>query len=360
MSSPVKSLTIRIHLPPSPTDPRASNLALDTSTASRVSDLKRSLVERGGLAVEEGEALALAKGARRLRDGECVGEVFDDEERKVRLVRCCLFGAQTRQAATQCRMRSAPGRFQLSNCSLTSLTPALFSQGHPSTPLTLHVIARPSILDKLRRVATPVEPELPAPSETPAVPAAKEAASADLSAAAGLSIQTTSAVEAAATPAGPVNDDVGITVPAAELTGYSPAYVVPPEPVASTSALPASAAAPSPSPSASASSVPISPYTTYISHLQRLLPLQRALLLLNLQKAHAHYTRLLTGPRTDANEGDGVEEVERMLKEVGVWRIVEDKVAQSEAEWRKMYGDGDGGEDEGVLVDEEFQIVQVG
>lgn len=244
--------------------------------------------------------------------------------------------------------------------SILELTRTPSAQAHPSAPLTLHIIARPSILDKLRRFATPDEPELAAPTEAPAVPAAKEAASADLSAAAGLSIQTASAVETAATPTGPFNDVVGVTVPPADQTGYSPAYVVPPEPVASTSALPASAAAPSPSSSASASSVPVSPYTTYISHLQRLLPLQRALLLLNLQKAHAHYTRLLTGPRTDANEGDGVEEIERMLKEVGVWRIVEDKVAQSEAEWRKLYGDGDGGGDEGVIVDEEFQIVQVG
>lgn len=84
------ALSIRIHLPPSPIDPGGSHLTLPSSPSSTVADLKAGLVERCGLGAEEGEALGLAKGARRLRDAERLGEVFE-EERKVRPVR--LLGA---------------------------------------------------------------------------------------------------------------------------------------------------------------------------------------------------------------------------------------------------------------------------
>ncbi|BGP02499.1 hypothetical protein JCM10021v2_006214 [Rhodotorula toruloides] len=314
MSTPEPSqLSIQIRLPPSFIDPGGSLLTLPCSSTSTVSDLKASLVARCGLEVEEGEALALAKGARRLRDGERVGEVFE-EERKA----------------------------------------------DPSTPLTLHVVARPSVLDKLRKHAEPVKLEDVASTDPSAVVASAEVAAAEPAVVAGSSDQAagTGDVSAAITPQ--TSGQPGSTVPVPEELHYSPAYIVPPpslpEPVASTSTIPAATSTP-PTPPAAPSTIPVSPYTTYISHLQRLLPLQRALLLLNLQKAHAHYTRLLTAPSTST--GEGVEDVERMLKEVGVWRIVEEKVALREAEWRKVYGDDAGAEEIG-RAEQEFRIVQVG
>ncbi|BGO94169.1 hypothetical protein NBRC10512_001321 [Rhodotorula toruloides] len=307
------ALSIRIHLPPSPIDPGGSHLTLPSSPSSTVADLKAGLVERCGLGAEEGEALGLAKGARRLRDAERLGEVFE-EERKV----------------------------------------------DPSAPLTLHVVARPSVLDKLRQHADPVEPEERASTEPPAVVASAEVAAAEPAVVADSSDQAAALGDGpAAQPPQPVEQPAA-TVPVPEELHYSPAYIVPPpslpEPVASTSSIAATAAAAATLPTSAASpAVPVSPYTTYIAHLQRLLPLQRALLLLNLQKAHAHYTRALTAPSTS----EGVEDVERMLKEVGVWRIVEEKVEQREAEWRKLYA-GDEAVDGVERVEEEFQIVQVG
>uniref|UniRef100_A0A0K3CRI9 FGENESH: predicted gene_16.2 protein n=1 Tax=Rhodotorula toruloides TaxID=5286 RepID=A0A0K3CRI9_RHOTO len=230
----------------------------------------------------------------------------------------------------------------------------------PSTPLTLHVVARPSVLDKLRKHAEPVKLEDVASTDPSAVVASAEVAAAEPAVVAGSSDQAagTGDVSAAITPQ--TSGQPGSTVPVPEELHYSPAYIVPPpslpEPVASTSTIPAATSTP-PTPPAAPSTIPVSPYTTYISHLQRLLPLQRALLLLNLQKAHAHYTRLLTAPSTST--GEGVEDVERMLKEVGVWRIVEEKVALREAEWRKVYGDDAGAEEIG-RAEQEFRIVQVG
>ncbi|GEM12885.1 hypothetical protein Rt10032_c37g6902 [Rhodotorula toruloides] len=236
---------------------------------------------------------------------------------------------------------------------------SLSSQTDPSAPLTLHVVARPSILDKLRQKATPVEVKGPTPAGRATGVATEGLASAESAVAAESAEQTAEPIDSSSVQASEMTDEAGSTLPPQPgQTGYSPAYVVPPsslpEPAAWTSSVPAAAAASTPPVPPVASAIPVLPYTTYISHLQRLLPLQRALLLLNLQKAHAHYTSLLT-----AGNSEGIEEVERMLKEVGVWTIVEEKVAQREGEWRKMFGDG-GGVDEDELVEEEFQIVQVG
>lgn len=138
----------------------------------------------------------------------------------------------------------------------------------------------------------------------------------------------------------------------------------------------------------------VSGYPTYLAFVSQLIPLQRSLLLLNLQKAHYFYSidvqdRLArlgwaesTGSKVDpivsrqeeesdegfaerekkekervANEfGEGfgeVKEVKDLLVECGLWGMVKEKEEEAEAEvevWGPARADPNG----------EFQVVQIG
>lgn len=98
---------------------------------------------------------------------------------------------------------------------------------------------------------------------------------------------------------------------------------------------------------------PTPPYATYLSYLHRLVPLQRALLLLNLQKAHQWYADRLHGNGNGDGE-QGLQEVEEMLKEVGVWKVVEDAVDRAKKEGETRWaGERQPGRDQ------EFRVVQI-
>ena len=125
------------------------------------------------------------------------------------------------------------------------------------------------------------------------------------------------------------------------LPGYTPSYLNPVPPT------------PSLGPS-------VSGYPTYLAFLSQLIPLQRALLLLNLQKAHFEYgeairrRRAALGEEDPAQEGeDEIKEVKNLLGECGLWSIVREKEEKAVAElegWGAARADPNG----------EFQVVQIG
>lgn len=157
-------------------------------------------------------------------------------------------------------------------------------------------------------------------------------------------------------------------------SGYTPAYVVAgtsaaapipaPEPAAGEPAPTVTPVGnvPAPSREETAATPPLpaatNPYATCLAYLHRLVPIQRALLLLNLQKAHVWYAA-----RSDATTAvpgttsrERLAEVEAMLKEVCVWSLVE----QNEVEAKKQWDDSTRRRDEerrGALL--EFQVVRV-
>lgn len=114
---------------------------------------------------------------------------------------------------------------------------------------------------------------------------------------------------------------------------------------------------PQPLPSSSSSDDNVAaptPYATYLSYLHRLLPLQRALLLLNLQKAHQWYADRLNARAIGTGEEERLPEVEEMLKEVGVWKVVEDAVERARKEGERWAGERQLQRDQ-----EEFRVVQI-
>lgn len=108
--------------------------------------------------------------------------------------------------------------------------------------------------------------------------------------------------------------------------GYSPSYITSPLPSTSTTTDEPSATTTPQQPGSA------NPYLTYLSHLQRLIPIQRSLLLLNLQKAHHYYQlqvqvrRSRIGGNEQAEAAEEAEkelaEVESLLKECGLWYLV--------------------------------------
>ena len=152
--------------------------------------------------------------------------------------------------------------------------------------------------------------------------------------------------------------------PTTSRPGYSPTYI---------SGLPSSTnplASPpldspaDPAPHSTAISGTTNPYLVYLGHLQKLIPIQRSLLLLNLQKAH-HYYQYQKQLRTLAlqnqeeekeEEGKGeieeLREVEDLLKECGLWKRVVEHVEEVEAEYIAK-------EPEEEEKKDEFKVVQV-
>ncbi|GAA5921174.1 hypothetical protein JCM1841_001185 [Sporobolomyces salmonicolor] len=151
-------------------------------------------------------------------------------------------------------------------------------------------------------------------------------------------------------------------------SGYSPGYLTIPPPVdGAAAALPTSDIPPlaSPSIAAPAAHAPATSgggsYVTYLGHLQRLVPLQRALLLLNLQRAHHYYqlqiqeraARLQANDEEEADETRELKEVEDLLKECRLWSVVEERTEEVEKELGKRAEDGE------ARRAEEFQVVHL-
>lgn len=157
---------------------------------------------------------------------------------------------------------------------------------------------------------------------------------------------TEAATVAAAAAAAPTTTTTGEE----ELPPPVPVVKVAPPPPSSSGSQPAQAGTASddqPQPIADNASTATptagTPYATYLLYLHRLVPIQRALLLLNLQKAHQWYADRLHG-NGDRDGEEGLQEVEEMLKEVGVWKVVEDAVERWERQPER---------------DQEFRVVQI-
>ncbi|GAA5872705.1 hypothetical protein JCM16303_004615 [Sporobolomyces ruberrimus] len=150
---------------------------------------------------------------------------------------------------------------------------------------------------------------------------------------------------------------------APQTPGYSPSYV---SPIPSTSS-PSPEPAPTPATSTTLPPAPPTsnnPYLVYLGHLQRLIPIQRSLLLLNLQKAHHYYQyqielrsqRLREGNEGDEAAGEELGQVESLLKECGLWSLVVKREEQVRKEYEENREKDAAGNAEGS---EEFKVVQL-
>ncbi|BGP13481.1 hypothetical protein JCM10213_001754 [Rhodosporidiobolus nylandii] len=157
--------------------------------------------------------------------------------------------------------------------------------------------------------------------------------------------------------------------PHATAGGYTPGYVSAP-PAASPSAPAAAAEGAAPATAAAASGGAAGSYAHYLSHLQRLIPLQRALLLLNLQKAHVHYASLIaslsaalnsTAAESESKDAEGLSElseVRELLEGCGLWGKVERAGEQARKEVEELEKKR---KEEGEKpVGEELRVVQIG
>ncbi|GAA5892659.1 hypothetical protein JCM8208_005879 [Rhodotorula glutinis] len=211
----------------------------------------------------------------------------------------------------------------------------------PTPPLVLNVIVRPSAWSTPFTSAAPSRPSSP-----------------DLFHDAPLPRQTTPPPRAATDSPAPSSAAAVAGSPARSVgSAYTPGFFD--SAVAAGAASTSSPAVPapllvSPTPSgsgtrtASASAImgAAGPYVTYLAHLQRLVPLQRALLLLNLQKAHAHYANMVA-----TGDGDALVEVEALLRGVGLWESVEERVRAAEKEAAEAHA---------PALEEEFRVIQIG
>ncbi|ORY86680.1 hypothetical protein BCR35DRAFT_324552 [Leucosporidium creatinivorum] len=247
----------------------------------------------------------------------------------------------------------------------------LFGAEIPASDAVLHVIVRPNSWSA---------PFVSLPRPTPTVPAEATTAAAPLS---------------------------PLALPTVSNPAYNPSYTVPPPTESSTptpeilrNTFTSDLGSPPPPPAgaqipSSASLGPnVAGFPTYLAFLSQLIPLQRSLLLLNLQKAHYFYSidvteRLArlgwaesTGSKIDPivikeegedveafklreerekekmrkemEEGNGeVQEVKGLLTECGLWGMVKEKEEEAESEirdWGKERREQNG----------EFQLVQIG
>ncbi|GAA5900583.1 hypothetical protein JCM5296_005288 [Sporobolomyces johnsonii] len=155
--------------------------------------------------------------------------------------------------------------------------------------------------------------------------------------------------------------------PTPHLSGYSPGYLTTPPPVDGAAAvLPTSVIPPLASPPVAAPVAPAAAtngggsYVAYLGHLQRLVPLQRALLLLNLQRAHHYYqlqiqeraARLRADDKEEAAETGELKEVEELLKDCGLWSAVKQREKEVELELKRA-------ENDEARRAEEFQVVHL-
>ncbi|KAK4706022.1 hypothetical protein P7C70_g172, partial [Phenoliferia sp. Uapishka_3] len=164
--------------------------------------------------------------------------------------------------------------------------------------------------------------------------------------------------------------------PTATTPGYTPSYLTS---IPATPTLIPTAASPSPvSPLASPPEASLGPtvsgYPTYLAFLSQLIPLQRALLLLNLQKAHFEYEEAIKrrraalgwggevtetprreGQAAEADVIDGeaeIDEVKNLLVECGLWGMVQEREEEAQAEI-------DAWATPDVAPQDEFQVVQI-
>ncbi|GAA5836295.1 hypothetical protein JCM9279_000346, partial [Rhodotorula babjevae] len=288
-------VTLQLATHPVLATPLERTLRLDRTAT--ILDLKHRLRQQwDGTPLEDG--VTITKGARVLRDQESLDAAFDEE------------------LATT-----------------------------PTQPLVLNVIVRPSAW------STPF-------TSAPATP--PRSASPDSFHDAPLPHETTPPPRAATDSPAPSSAAAVAGSPARSVgSAYTPGFFDSAGAASSSSPpAPATPSAPplvSPTPSASGTRVVSSaaaitsaagPYLPYLAHLQRLVPLQRALLLLNLQKAHAHYVRIV-----QTGDGDALVEVEALLRSVGLWDSVEERVQAAEKE---------AAERGGPALEEEFKVVQIG
>ncbi|BGP42404.1 hypothetical protein JCM10450v2_006498 [Rhodotorula kratochvilovae] len=305
---PASELHLTLHLPSHPVLPAPLSRELQLPPSASIADLKHRIHDDwDGHPNQDG--VTVAKGARVLRDAETLGDVFDEELKA------------SPPAPLVLNIIVRPSAWSTPFADTAIPPPSLSLRADPATNISLPEPSPSGLSDFLAADAGAGEAVVPAEEASPAAPTAGPSSS------------------AAAT--------VATSERSAGTTGYTPGYLTP----AAVAADPLSSPPlPSPPPSApSASRVPSTgaagPYVTYLAHLQRLVPLQRALLLLNLQKALAHYAALAAG-----GEGDALPEVEELLIGVGLWEKVEESVKEAEKR-----AEGEAQRDEG----DEFRVVQI-
>ncbi|GAA6022590.1 hypothetical protein JCM10207_003916 [Rhodosporidiobolus poonsookiae] len=341
------TLDLTLRLATHPVHPSPSSHALTVPSDSTVGDLKQRLEQEwDGKPKKDG--ITVVKGGRVLRDAEKVGEVFD-EERKA----------------------------------------------DPPVPPVLHVIVRPAAWSAPFAAPPPApapappavtvsSPDASAPSASPFVTNLPSSADADVLASPGPASALPS--PGLVPPQGPpeITETPPTPVPtpppqaageaSANGNGYTPANPTTPP---ATSAAPGAAANPLSSPPTTAApsvtgpSATNNPYVPYLSHLQRLVPLQRALLLLNLQKAHAHYAQRISqleqtlaqdqgGDAESGGEGEEgageLDEVNALLEGCGLWKLVDEAEGKAEGEYEERIVQAEAGVG---VAGQEFQVVQI-
>ncbi|GAA5961773.1 hypothetical protein JCM3765_004066 [Sporobolomyces pararoseus] len=269
-SSPDEQLSLVLRLATHPVHPSPSTHVFSCSRDLSILGLKERLyTEWDGKPKPDG--ITLIKGGRVCRDSESVKEVFEDE--------------------------------------LNST---------PQPELVLHVVVRASAWSA--PFTSPPPPPIAPPTPSPSLP-------------------TINTIPPSPFPS-PPKEETQTEVPPPPTTttstnsnGYSPSYITSPLPSTSTDEPPAATSTSTTTDTAQAQAEPAgagNPYLVYLSHLQRLIPIQRSLLLLNLQKAHHYYQLQVQVRRTrlDVEQAEEEEtepelgEVERLLKECGLWSLV--------------------------------------
>ncbi|GAA5863271.1 hypothetical protein JCM8547_002884 [Rhodosporidiobolus lusitaniae] len=316
-------LTLTLRLATHPVHPSPSSHSLTVGSGSSVKDLKQRLNEEWD-GKPKVEGITVVKGGRVLRDAEMVKEVFEEEMKTT-----------------------------------------------PFPELVLHVIVRPNAWSA--PFAAPPPPTTTSSDAAPPIPAVQQPVpSPALSA--QLDPPSSSSSGLAPPPVIQETPPTPIPTPPPQSSGYAPAYVsavpdgstptaaadgsLPPPPAGTTPA------APPPASSGSAGR-----FAYYLAYLHKLIPLQRALLLLNLQKAHGHYLVLAAelshqlshpvpseekGKELDEEKGlSELKEVEELFKGCGLWVTVEEAEKEAEKEYEEMLVRQD------APKPEEFQVVQI-
>ncbi|GAA5909418.1 uncharacterized protein JCM6883_003936 [Sporobolomyces salmoneus] len=298
-SFPETDLHLSLRLATHPVHPSPSTHAVSCRPTCSILQLKEQLY-RDWDGKPKPEGITVIKGGRVCRDTEVVKDVFSDE-----------------------------------------------LNATPPSELVLHVVVRASAWSA-PFTASPPPPPLPAVS-TPSSP-----------------LPTINTIPPSPLPSPPKDEGPVVEaepeIPLAS-TGYSPSYVAPIPSSSPPSTDPAQA---SPSTTSSPLSTSNNPYLTYLGHLQRLIPIQRSLLLLNLQKAHYYY-QLQVQQRSSslAQSGEKGEaeavveelgEVESLLKECGLWSLVQKREDQLEEAYRAQEEETEAREkgEQG-----EFKVVQI-